>query len=126
MAKTFGSESLEHYDNVGDSGSNMFGGIGTPEILILLFLFFILFGANRLPELANALGRSKGEFQKGLTEATKISTEQQTIADLEADGKTPGQVLIDRAKKVGIDHTGMTVDELKKKVKALEAMEESE
>jgi len=126
VAKGFRSESLEHYDNVGALGSNMFGGIGTPEILILLFLGFILFGANRLPELANALGRSKGEFQKGLTEATKINTEQQTIADLEAGGRTPDQVLIGRAKKVGIDHTGMTVDELKKKVQALEAMEESE
>ncbi len=104
----------------------MFGGIGTPEVLILIFLAFILFGAQKLPELANALGRSKGEFQKGLSEATKVGNEQQTIADLEAGGKTPDQVLIDRAKAVGIDHTGMTVSQLKKKVEALEAMEESE
>ena len=100
----------------------MFGGIGTPEVLILIFIFFILFGAQRLPEPANALGRSKGEFQKGLTEATKMNSEQQTIADLESDGKTPDQVLIDRAKAVGIDHTGMPIEELKKKVSALESL----
>ena len=41
---------------------------GPLEIIILLGIFFILFGAERLPKMANALGRSKGEFQKGLSE----------------------------------------------------------
>ncbi|MGB0378021.1 MAG: twin-arginine translocase TatA/TatE family subunit, partial [Poseidonia sp.] len=40
----------------------MVGGLGPLELSILLLLFFVLFGAQRLPELANALGRSKGEF----------------------------------------------------------------
>ena len=44
--------------------SNM-ASIGGPEVLIIIVVFFVLFGARRLPELANALGRSKGEFQKG-------------------------------------------------------------
>ncbi len=39
---------------------------GTTELVILLGLFFILFGADRLPKMAKALGQSKGEFQKGL------------------------------------------------------------
>lgn len=38
-------------------------------ILIVAFLFIILFGANRLPEAARALGRSSSEFKKGLTES---------------------------------------------------------
>ena len=50
----------------------MVGGLGPLELSILLLLFFVLFGAQRLPELANALGRSKGEFHKGLTEATSM------------------------------------------------------
>ncbi|MGB0611327.1 MAG: twin-arginine translocase TatA/TatE family subunit, partial [Poseidonia sp.] len=41
----------------------MVGGLGPLELTSLLGLFFILFGANKLPEMANALGRSKGEFQ---------------------------------------------------------------
>ena len=39
----------------------MVGGLGPLEVSILLLLFFVLFGAQRLPELANALGRVKGE-----------------------------------------------------------------
>ena len=72
--------------------------------------------------MANALGRSKGEFHKGLTEATTVAT----ITDLEAGGKTPDQVLMDRAKAVGIDPTGMAVDELEKKVAALESLSDEE
>ena len=100
----------------------MFGGLGPLELSILLLLFFVLFGAQRLPELANALGRSKGEFTKGLNEATAIGDSARTIADLEAGGRTPDQVLIDRAKAVGIDPAGMPIEELEKKVAALEAL----
>ena len=105
----------------------MVGGLGPLELSILLLLFFVLFGAQRLPELANALGRSKGEFHKGLNEATALGDSARTIADLEAGGRTPDQVLIDRAKAVGIDPAGMPIEELEKKVVALEALnEESE
>ena len=105
----------------------MVGGLGPLELSILLLLFFVLFGAQRLPELANALGRSKGEFHKGLNEATALGDSARTIADLEAGGRTPDQVLIDLAKAVGIDPAGMPVEELEKKVAALEALnEESE
>ena len=88
---------------------------GPLEIVILLGIFFILFGAERLPKMANALGRSKGEFHKGLNEATTLST----VTDLEAGGKTPDQVLMDRAKAVGIDPAGMAVDELERKSQLL-------
>lgn len=102
----------------------MVGGLGPLELSILLLLFFVLFGAQRLPELANALGRSKGEFHKGLNEATALGDSSRTIADLEAGGRTPDQVLIDRAKAVGIDPAGMPIEELEKKVSALEALNE--
>lgn len=99
---------------------------GPLELVILLGLFFLLFGAQRLPEVANALGRSKGEFQKGLAETTQIGDPVKTVTDLEAGGRTPEQVLMDRAKAVGIDPAGMAIEELEKKVAALEALEGSE
>ena len=58
----------------------MVGGLGPLELSILLLLFFVLFGAQRLPELANALGRSKGEFHR-LSEATAIGDAAETVAD---------------------------------------------
>ncbi len=99
---------------------------GPLELVILLGLFFLLFGAQRLPEVANALGRSKGEFQKGLSETTQIGDPAKTVTDLESGGRTPEQVLMERAKAVGIDPAGMAIEELEKKVTALEALEETE
>ncbi len=104
----------------------MVGGLGPLELMILLGLFFILFGANKLPEMANALGRSKGEFQKGLNDSTQLATAAQTVTDLEAGGRTPDQVLMERAKAVGINPAGMPVEELEKKVTALEALSSDE
>jgi len=104
----------------------MIGGLGPLELTILLGLFFVLFGAQRLPELANALGRSKGEFQKGLTETTSPVKVASTVADLEAGGRTPDQQLMERAKSVGLDPVGMDVDELQAKVNALEALNNPE
>ncbi len=45
------------------------GGLGMPEILIILVIVVLLFGASRLPQLANALGQSKRAFREGQDEA---------------------------------------------------------
>lgn len=49
----------------------MFGKIGVPELLIILLLVLVLFGAKRVPELARSLGRSILEFKKGLESVEK-------------------------------------------------------
>ncbi|MHA2620557.1 MAG: twin-arginine translocase TatA/TatE family subunit [bacterium JZ-2024 1] len=46
----------------------MFGRIGMPELLLILFVLLLFFGATKLPELARSLGRSAKEFKKGLSE----------------------------------------------------------
>jgi sec-independent protein translocase protein TatA len=49
-------------------------GLGYQELLIILVIVLILFGANRLPELARSLGSSVKEFKKGVSEITKDDT----------------------------------------------------
>jgi sec-independent protein translocase protein TatA len=44
-------------------------GLGYQELLVILLIVLILFGANRLPELARSLGSSVKEFKKGVNEA---------------------------------------------------------
>ncbi len=47
--------------------ASMFG-LGFGELLILAAIIFLLFGAKRLPGLGKAMGRSLGEFKKGMDE----------------------------------------------------------
>lgn len=42
--------------------------IGWPEILLILLVVLLLFGAKRLPDLARSLGKSLHEFKKGRAE----------------------------------------------------------
>ena len=43
---------------------------GAPEILLIVFVIILLFGAKKLPELARSLGKSLNEFKRGQTEST--------------------------------------------------------
>ncbi len=47
------------------------GGLGTPELLVIAIVIFLLFGATRLPQLAKSLGQSKRAFKEGLDEGEK-------------------------------------------------------
>lgn len=44
---------------------------GGPELLVILFIVLLLFGAKKLPELSRSLGKSLGEFKKGQQEGTE-------------------------------------------------------
>ena len=52
-------------------------GLGTPELLVILLIVFLLFGASRLPQLAKALGQSKRAFRAGIDEAEAEAQRQQ-------------------------------------------------
>lgn len=84
--------------------------------MILLAIFFLLFGAERLPKLARAAGQSKGEFQKGLKEVTGEPSTVNTEADLEAGGKTKAVDVAQKAEEAGIDPSGKTTEEVEKEL----------
>jgi len=44
----------------------MFGNIGTGEIILILLVVLILFGAKKIPELAQGLGKGIREFKKAM------------------------------------------------------------
>ncbi len=44
----------------------MFGNLGTGEIILIVLVILILFGAKKIPELAQGLGKGMREFKKSL------------------------------------------------------------
>ena len=46
-------------------------GLGTPELVVIVLVVFLLFGATRLPQLAKALGQSKKAFREGIEEGER-------------------------------------------------------
>ncbi len=52
------------------------GGVGSGELLLILLVFFVMFGAKRIPELARGLGKGIREF-KNATKELKEELEEQ-------------------------------------------------
>lgn len=50
---------------------------GGPEVLLILFVILLLFGAKKLPELSRSLGKSLGEFKKGKEDLEREIREMQ-------------------------------------------------
>ncbi|MFW6018197.1 MAG: twin-arginine translocase TatA/TatE family subunit [Halapricum sp.] len=60
---------------------------GGPEVLLLLLLVVLLFGANKIPKLARSSGQAIGEFQKGREQVEQELEEMKEggTTDTEAD-----------------------------------------
>ena len=52
---------------------------GGQELLIILFIVLLLFGAKKLPELSRSLGKSLGEFKKGQKEGSLPDADEDEI-----------------------------------------------
>ena len=57
-------------------------GIGFPELMIILVIIMIIFGAGKLPEIGSAFGRSIKNFKTSMkeAEAEELETESETVA----------------------------------------------
>jgi len=56
----------------------MFGSIGFTELILILFIVLIIFGAGKLPQLGEGLGKAIKGFKKSVHEAEAIEAEAQT------------------------------------------------
>jgi sec-independent protein translocase protein TatA len=71
-------------------------GLGLPEIIIILVIFFVLFGAKRLPQIGEGLGKTMKELRK-------IRGEKKTGKETEKEkekGNQKGNLVSDLKKEV--------------------------
>ena len=53
----------------------MFGSMGITELVLILFIVLIIFGAGKLPQLGEGLGKAIKGFKKSVHEAEAIELE---------------------------------------------------
>ena len=58
----------------------LIGGLGTPELIIILLVILLLFGGKKIPELMKAMGKGVKNFKDGVKGIEK---------DLNDEGKKP-------------------------------------
>ena len=69
----------------------MFGSMGITELVLILFIVLIIFGAGKLPQLGEGLGKAIKGFKKSVHEADAIELEAQQAQ------QQPGQPAPDAA-----------------------------
>ncbi len=60
-------------------------GLRGQELLIILVIVLLVFGARKLPDLARSLGASAKEFRKGIDEGTEQAAETQATEPPSSD-----------------------------------------
>ena len=62
---------------------------GTTEIILIVAVVFLLFGASRLPQLAKSLGQSRKAFKEGMREAEEEERIEQQQKQLNTNVAAP-------------------------------------
>lgn len=71
----------------GEEGSNMFPGLGFSELLVILLIVLVIFGAGKLPQIGGNLGKAIRNFKTGVTTADKLDGESDSTARIENSNK---------------------------------------
>ncbi|NBV41697.1 twin-arginine translocase TatA/TatE family subunit [bacterium] len=58
--------------------------IGTTELILIVLVIVVLFGASAIPKFARSLGQAKAEFEKGFKQG---KTEEKKESDTEKEAK---------------------------------------
>jgi sec-independent protein translocase protein TatA len=67
----------------------MFGSIGITELILILVIVLIIFGAGKLPQLGEGVGKAIKGFKKSVHEADAIEAEAQAQAQVASAQPTP-------------------------------------
>lgn len=80
-------------------------GLGTSELVIIMFIVLLLFGGRKLPELARAMGVAMKEFR----DATEYEPQRSHV-------KSKKDTILDNARKLGIETEGRSMEEISRDI----------
>ncbi len=63
----------------------LFGGIGLPEIAIIIFVILLIFGGRKIPELMRGLGQGMKEFKKATKDEDPPQSDTSNAINTEKD-----------------------------------------
>jgi sec-independent protein translocase protein TatA len=66
-------------------------GLGMPELVIILIIIIVLFGASRLPEIGKGIGLAIKNFKKTTSEPDEIDVIPKKKAEEEKEGEEKGK-----------------------------------
>jgi len=61
-------------------------GLGMPELIVILVIVLVIFGANRLPQLGEGLGKAIKGFKKGIADSPAQNSESTDAAKKDNKG----------------------------------------
>ncbi len=67
----------------------MFGSLGFTELILILFIVLVIFGAGKLPQLGEGIGKAIKGFKKSVHEADAIEAEAQAAQQNMATAPQP-------------------------------------
>jgi sec-independent protein translocase protein TatA len=71
----------------------MFGSLGFTELILILFIVLIIFGAGKLPQLGEGLGKAIKGFKKSVHEAEAIEAEAEAAQQQQQQMAAPQQAI---------------------------------
>jgi sec-independent protein translocase protein TatA len=85
----------------------MFGSLGFTELILILVIVLIIFGAGKLPQLGEGLGKAIKGFKKSVHEADAIEAEAQAAAQQQS--AAPQAITAAPAQAVTVDQPAAAV-----------------
>lgn len=65
----------------------MFGGVGLPELILILVILLMVFGVGKLPQVAEVIGSGVREFRKSLRGEADDGADSQELPDKNKPGE---------------------------------------